>query len=37
MCMCVGMCADIFAVIYYTYTCQSIGTEEELKRKEMKL
>lgn len=45
ICVCVGVCvrvwvyvcADIFAIIYYTCTCQSIGTEEELKRKEMKL
>lgn len=31
------ICAEILAVIYYTCICQSIGTEEELKRKEMKL
>lgn len=36
VCVCVYVCRDT-AVIYYTCTCQSIGTEEELKRKEMKL
>lgn len=37
MCVCESVCAEIFAIIYYMCTCQSIGTEEELKRKEMKL
>jgi hypothetical protein len=32
-----GRVPMIPAVIYYTCTCQSIGTEEKLKRKEMKL